>query len=141
MRFFSIFGLFAALMFSAWIASAAPAQKSDQRQVPKEQQQMIDAAQKAYEASAAMYDVGAGGVTLEAVYTWSKRWAEAEADVATPAESRKALLGHRDRMKTLNEKVTAKYQTGAAGGEKDRYYASQFYLAEAEFWLLKNAKK
>jgi len=129
------------VLFCAWIAWAAPDPQSDQRQISKEQQQMNDAAQKAYEASAAMYEVGAGGVTLEAVYTWSRRWAETEADGATPAESRKTLLAHRDRMKTLNEKVTAKYQTGAVGGEKDKYQASRFYLAEAESWLLKNAKK
>ena len=58
------------VLFCAWVVRAAPDQESGERQASDKQKEMIDAAGRAYEASAALYDVGAGGVTLEGVYTW-----------------------------------------------------------------------
>ena len=101
---------------------------------------MAESAEQAYIASAAMYEVGAGGVTLEAVYTWSKRWAEAEADGAALAIREKAFLAHRERMSLLKDKVEFKYKQALPGGEKDKYYASRYYFAEADS-LLRNCAK
>jgi hypothetical protein len=126
------FGVLAGVLFCAWFAWAAPDQESDQM-ISKVQQEMIDAAGEAYEASAAMYDVGAGDVTLEGVYTWSRRWA----DAAPKGEQLKAYTAHRDRMKNLLAKVKAKFETGLAGGTKDRYAAARYYAAEADYLLLK----
>src|SRR5262245_8816131 len=126
------FGLFAGVLFCAWFAWAAPGEESD-RVISTVQQEMIDAAGKAFEASAAMYEVGAGGVTLEGVYTWSRRWA----DASPKGEQLKAYTAHRDRMKDLLEKVKAKFDTGVAGGTKDRYEAARYYAAEADYLLLK----
>ena len=102
---------------------------------------MIDNARQAYVASVAMYDVGAGGVTLESVYLWSKRWAEAEADGALLKVREKSYLEHRERMSLLKNKVEAKHKAAAAGGEQDKYIASLYYLAEAESLLRKCVKR
>src|SRR5262245_41442982 len=137
MRFFTLLSVLV-LVLSAWIASAAPEQESGQ-QVSKEQQQMIDAAGKAYEAAITMYEIGTGGATSEAVYTWSRRWADAEANGAPRAEQVKVFMAHRDRMKKLLEKVNVKFKIGLDGGEKDKYEAARYYAAEADYLLLKMA--
>lgn len=137
MRFSTTSRLLAGVLLCASVAWAAPDQESDERQISKEQQQMIDAASKAFEAVAALYDIGAGGVTLEGVYTWSRRWADAQADGAPKGDRVKAYMAHRDRMKQLLDKVKRKFETGLAGGEKDKYEAARYYVAEAEYLLLK----
>jgi len=109
----------------------------DQPAVPNPQQQMVETAQKTYEASRAMWNVGAGGVTLEAAYIWSKRWADAEADGAAPGARRKAYLAHAQRMKQLNDIISVKHQVAAVGGEEDKLQATRYYLAEAEYLLSK----
>jgi hypothetical protein len=138
MRLSILLGLLAVVL-CAWFASAAPNQESEQRQISKEQQQMIDAAGKAYEAAIAMYDVGAGGITSEAIYTWSRRWADAEASGAPRAEQVKVFMAHCDRMKKLLEKVSLKFQNGFNGGEKDKVEAARYYATEADYLLLKTA--
>jgi hypothetical protein len=137
MRLSTTLGCLSAVLICAWIAWAAPEQENEQRQVPKEQQEMIDAAGKALEASAALYEVGAGGVTLEGVYSWSRRWADAQADGAAKGEQVKAFIAHRDRMQKLFEKVKGKFDSGVAGGERDKYEAARYYAAEADCLLLK----
>jgi len=140
MRLAMTFGLLAGVLLCAWVTWAAPDQESDQRYVSKEQQEMIDAAGNASEASAALYEVGAGGVTLEGVYIWSRRWADAQALDAPKGEQVKAYMAHRDRMKLLFAKVKAKFDTGVAGGTKDRYEAARYYLAEANSLLPKSMR-
>ena len=125
------FALLAGVLFYAWFARAAPDQESSQRFISKEQQEMIDAAGNASEASSALYELGAGGVTLEGVYIWSRRWADAQALDAPLSEQVKAYRAHRDRMKLLFAKVKTKHDTAGAGGEKDKYEAARYYLAEA----------
>ena len=139
MRLSMTFVFLAGVLFCAWFARAAPDQESEPRQVSKEQLQMIDAAGKAYEAAIAMYEVGAGGVTSESLYTWSRRWTDAQADGAPRAEQVKFFMAHRDRMKKLLENVNAKFRNGLNGGEKDKYEAARYYAAEADYLLLKMA--
>jgi hypothetical protein len=137
MRFLTTFGLLTAGFFCVWVASAAPDQEAPEPQPRKEVPQMIDAAQKAYEASLALWSVGAGGVTFESVYTWSRRWADAQADGADRGKQVKAYMAHRDRMNSLHDFVKKKSEIGAAGGERDKYEAAKYYAAEAEHLLLK----
>jgi len=132
MRLSMTFVFLACVLFCAWSAWAVPDDESDQM-ISKVQQEMIDAAGNAFEASAALYEVGAGGVTLEGVYIWSRRWA----DAAPKGEQLKAYTAHRDRMKNLLDKVKVKFDTGVAGGTKDRYEAARYYAAEADYLLLK----
>jgi len=140
MRLAMTFGLLAGVLLCAWVTSAAPEQESGQRQISKEQAEMIDAAENASEASAALHEIGAGGVTLEGVYTWSRRWADAQALDAPKGEQMKAYMAHRDRMKLLFLKVKAKHDTGVAGGEKDKYEAARYYAAEANSLLPKSMR-
>jgi len=137
MRLSMTFVFLAGVLFCAWVAWAASDQESNQRQVCEEQQQMIDAAVKASEAVTVLYDIGAGGVTLEGVYTWSRRWADAQGDGAPKGEQVKAYMAHRDRMKKLFDKVKRRHDDGVVGGEKPRYEAAQYYAAEATYLLLK----
>jgi hypothetical protein len=136
----SVIGIsIAGILACGWLAAIRADQDPEQPPMSKEQQEMIDAAHKAFEASSAMYEVGAGGVTLEGVYTWSRRWAEAGADGAAPNVRHKAYLAHSLRMNQLHDKVEAKYKAAAIGGEKDKYWASFYYKAEAEQMLKKDA--
>ena len=134
-------GLVAGVLLCTWAAWGAPDQDSDLRQnISKEQQEMIDAAEHAYEASAALYEVGAGGVTLEGVYTWSRRWADAQAEGAPLGEQVKTNMAHRDRMKTLFDRVKRRFDNGIVGGERDKYEAARYYVAEAECRLPKSLR-
>jgi len=135
----AIFALFAVVLLCAWFAWAAPDQESNQPQVSKEQQEMVDAARDASEKIAACYDIGALSVTLEDVYTWSRRWADAQADGAPKGEQVKAYMAHRDRMKLLFAKVKRKHDDGVVGGENPRYEAARYYAAEATYLLLKKS--
>ena len=100
----------------------------------KAAEDMLEAAKKTYEATAAGYD--AGTAPLADLFIWSRHWLQAEQKLAkAKAERQAALLGHWQRMKKTNEKVAALYRAGSKGGELERYFATKFYLAEAELWL------
>ena len=95
---------------------------------------MVAAAEKTYEAAAAGYD--AGTATTADVYTWSRRWAVSERGLAeTKRDEAAALMGHWRRMGRLNSKVEALWRNGVRGGENEKYFATKYYLAEAELML------
>ncbi|HVA47739.1 MAG TPA: M56 family metallopeptidase [Pirellulales bacterium] len=97
-------------------------------------ERMAAAAAKTFEATRASYDVGTE--VMSNVYVWSRRWLEAERALAeTDAQELAALRAHRQRMKQLMLKVRAFYVTGSRGGEEPKFYATKFYLAEADAWL------
>jgi hypothetical protein len=81
-------------------------------------------------AAAAMYpqvlvQVSAGVATLDQVWTWSRRWYEAQRDRKDP----RAAQAHQDRMKALADKVTQRVSAGLEPGS-DRT-AMDWYLADA----------
>jgi hypothetical protein len=43
-----------------------------------------------------------------------------------------AGAAHFERMGTLHEKAAALYKKGAKGGSAEKFYASKFYLLEAQ---------
>ncbi|HET6881439.1 MAG TPA: hypothetical protein VFI31_14850 [Pirellulales bacterium] len=95
---------------------------------------MAVAAEKTYQATAAGYDMGTE--VLANVYVWSRRWLDAERKLAkNEAEDLVALKAHRERMKLLMTKVRALFNLGAKGGEQERYFATRYYLAEANALL------
>ena len=102
----------------------------------KEAQTMKNAALRAFQATNAAYD--AGTVSLDQMYVWSKHLLQSTLETAAPNERNQAYLDHRDRMNQLCAEVSAKHGVGAKGGEADRYAATLFYLAEADFLLSKN---
>jgi hypothetical protein len=77
------------------------------------------------------------------VYTWSVRWMQAQRDLAQTREERiAACTEHQKRMKDLRESV----RTLVKGGEfaplpPSEEAAAEWYLAEAELWLLKERGK
>lgn len=97
-------------------------------------QRMTDDAAKTYVATKAGYDVGTA--MMSEVYVWSRRWLDAERAMATSdAEDISAVRAHRERMKQLMLKVRALYITGTKGGEMEKFFATKFYVAEADAWV------
>jgi hypothetical protein len=69
----------------------------------------------------------------EKVYRWSRRWMEAERDLASTKAARVAAFqGHFQRMKKLEEEVRG--YTGSTIPFQ-QLAATKFYRAEAEAWL------
>jgi hypothetical protein len=98
------------------------------------------AARNAYEAVWAKFkpfDLSKGDG--EDVYRWSRRWMEAERQMAKSQTERVAALqGHFKRMKKLEQEVQM-YARGTIPVQQ--LAATQFYRAEAELWLVAEKAK
>jgi beta-lactamase regulating signal transducer with metallopeptidase domain len=105
-------------------------------------QEMVDAAQKTYEAVVQEYEISR--VTMDYVSTWSRKWLDAELlliglkqrgdDARLKAERSEAFAIHLKRMERLHEYVAALNNQGAQGGEAGRLHAAEFFAAEAKLW-------
>jgi hypothetical protein len=70
----------------------------------------------------------------ERLYLWSRRWMEAERELATKAEEKVAAVeAHLDRMKTREAFVRKMIEKGFASPVD--LAAQEFYRLEAEQWL------
>lgn len=99
------------------------------------QQAMIDAARATYEALEALFELGT--TTQDYVYVWSSRIRSSQVQAADTKQERiSACEQHLHRVKELHNKVKALSEQGAMGGEVDKLYAIEFYVAEAELLLL-----
>ena len=95
---------------------------------------MLKEAAEAYDAYEANYY--AERALLHEVYDWSVRWMESQRLLShTTQEHRKAVRAHLDRMTKLAKQIDALFRVGARGGERTKYYASRFYVAEAKHKL------
>ena len=83
---------------------------------------MVQASQKAYESTLAAYR--AGDADIEDVYTWSKRWMN--------ADHKSSRVDHLTRMVELHQHVAKLHREDRRGGEATRYYATLYYVAEAQ---------
>jgi hypothetical protein len=90
-------------------------------------QTLVAAAQRAFTAARARFE--AGSETLEAVYTWSRRWLEAQRRLQ-PAAARAAAREHRSRMTELCAQATQRVDAGLLDASARE--ACAYYLAEAE---------
>lgn len=100
----------------------------------KQAQAMLDAAKAAYKTTQTDYD--AGHTVFWQVYDWSRRWLEAELNLAKDRPAEIAVLqDHWKRMKRYYFRIKALNKTGARGGETQKLHAAEFYVAEVEFWL------
>jgi beta-lactamase regulating signal transducer with metallopeptidase domain len=143
-----ILALGAALLFMIsatrieFVAQAAPESDSKSEQVTAaspehaaKQQAMVAEAERTYEATSAHFNVGYG--TPDELYVWSNRWRLAATRAANNQQQREiAYQEHLDRMKQLQASVKALYDANAKGGEPAKYFATRFYVAEAELLLL-----
>jgi hypothetical protein len=101
----------------------------------KQAQAMLDAAKAAFQTTQADYD--AGTAVFPELYAWSRRWLHAELNLAKDRAAEVAVLqDHWKRMKRFYFRVRALNKTGARGGETQKLHAAEFYVAEAEFWLV-----
>jgi chemotaxis protein histidine kinase CheA len=102
---------------------------------PEQAKAMRTAAQKAWEATQASYEVGT--TTLERLHYWSKELLLAERALAeTNQEDLAAVLRYWKRTKHIYLKVRALFNTGTRGGETEKLATASYYLAEADLWLL-----
>jgi hypothetical protein len=119
------------LLLGVRVGMAGSERAVDTRQLTKER---MGAARDAYQLAwneFRPFDLSKGDG--EKVYRWSRRWMEAERELAnTKAERAAALQAHFERMKKLEEEVQA-YARGTIPFQQ--LAATRFYRAEAEGWL------
>lgn len=99
---------------------------ADQNRKSENTAEMVEAAKNALRATMAAHT--AGKATVEDIYQWSRRLMTAE-QLAGKAG---ASTDHLERMDTLHKKTEALYKTAAKGGSEEKFYASKFYLLEAQ---------
>jgi hypothetical protein len=145
MKRVSAIGVAAALLGLAAIAlkPVGAAVESNTRAEPKALEReraiaaesMLEAAKKTYGAIAFGND--AGTAAFADLYTWSRRWLEAAKSIAkSDQEQLAALREHRERVNRIHQQIAALHRAAAKGGEDEKFYATKYYLAEAELWLL-----
>ncbi|HZN64083.1 MAG TPA: hypothetical protein VFB66_02195 [Tepidisphaeraceae bacterium] len=110
---------------------AADAKQADSRQAK------LAAAKALYEGQLRAREAGLSGVDgsdLTEQYTWSRRWMEAERDLAPDAPARRAAAAaHLDRMRPTLKSLEALFESG--GTHFRDVLAARYYVAEAEQWL------
>jgi len=99
---------------------------------------LANRAKRAYGNALERYKTG--NSDPEGVYLWSRRWLEAQRKASTEkVDQTKAFEDHCARMKELEELVKNRSE---AGTETAAYRAAaEFYRAEAELWLARDAAK
>jgi hypothetical protein len=105
---------------------------------PAQRAAMIDTATKAFQANQAAYDVGR--VDLGQLYSWSRRWLDAESLGAAAQERQQAAQRHLERMQALHRRVTPLYEGGRVGGESENFHATEYFVAEAKLILDRSAQ-
>ncbi len=95
----------------------------------------MEAARKVYEGSLRWYREGpVQPLDPEKLYQWSRRWLEAQQDLATKKEDRVAAAkAHLTRMQAL-ERITRLMHKGGSVRAFD-VAAVEFYRLEAERWV------
>jgi hypothetical protein len=120
--------------------SSATGEKSVDAKEPAKE--CLDAARRAYEYAwneFSPFDLSKGDG--EKVYRWSRRWMEAERDMAANKAKRLAAFqSHLERMKIL-EKEVHDYGSLRSTIPVQQMAATTFYRAEAETWLAEEKAK
>src|SRR5262249_15534360 len=122
--------------------------------VTKLLQTQLASAKKVYQAGVESMEVQrVGGLLVlvkgnqharpDLVYTWSVRWLHAQLDLSETKEQRTAALtAHRKRMKDLLAQPKLLVGDGTGGLlQASAVPAAEWYLAEAELWLLREQGK
>lgn len=96
-------------------------------------QTRFDAAKRVYETIFKLRAFGEDRWNVEEMYQWSRRWMEAERDLATTASQRTAVAeAHLDRMLRISKAAVLRARMGESGID---VIATEFYVAEARVWL------
>jgi glucose/arabinose dehydrogenase len=130
-----------------------PSAKRTDEAVTNLLQTQLQAAQKAYRGALdtmAVQQMGGLLVQVESTkarpdlaYIWSVRWMQAQRDLSATKEERiAALMDHQKRMKDLLTNVKIVVGDGRGGILRaSEVPAAEWYLAEADLWLLKEQQK
>jgi hypothetical protein len=117
------------------VVAAAPA-PPEGKAPPELLKAQRDAARKTYEMSAQCYAEGVPPGDAEKCYLWSRRWLDAERQLAGDGDAdRAAVVAHLDRMKHLEEMTRKLLRVGAKSVTVVDAAAAAFYRAEAEVWV------
>ena len=135
-------------------ADNAKTQQSQSQTVTRLLKTQLQAAQQAHRAATESMEVRQVGDLLvlvkgnqharpDLVYTWSVRWLQAQRDLSQTKDQRTAaFVDHDNRMKQLREAVKTLVGDGNSGLlQASEAPAADWYLAEAELWLLKERGK
>ena len=127
----------ATLVFPAEIKNAAPADqtKTVTSSTPNDpRQELLRAARAAYQATLESF-VSRNGYS-EQVYQASKRWMDAQKEIATAvSEQTAAITAHRDRLKDLTRADATRHSPGSEALVRANAAQGAAYLAEADLWL------
>lgn len=107
--------------------AAAP----DAKQLAKDK---VTTAEKVFTGTVAL--LKSGRATVEAAYTWSVRWLDAE--LATGKPTKQGLADHLARMTTLEADLDKAMQAGVA--HTTDHDAAVFFKLEAELWAARNRR-
>jgi hypothetical protein len=135
-----------------------PPQRANDEAVAKLLKTQLQAAQKSHRAAVKTMEVKnlGGGVLVQVmgntdarpdlVYLWSVRWLSAQRDLAETREARlTAYVDHQKRITALNAqvKLVANADPNLEGGilRNSAIAEAEWYLAEADLWLLKERAK
>lgn len=95
---------------------------------------LVETAKTTYEQNLA-HMKGLEANSPEDLYVWSRRWLDAEVDLAANKDERVAAhQRHLDRMKDL-EKILKNFATTGQGRQSDAT-AGTYYRTQAELWLM-----
>jgi hypothetical protein len=148
--------LIVALAPNAANAQQSP-QKANDQAVAKLLKTQLQAAQKSHRAAVKTMEVKkVGGLLVQVmantdarpdlVYLWSVRWLSAQRDLAETKEAKlTAYVDHQKRITDLNAqvKLVANTDPNVEGGilRNSAIAEAEWYLAEADRWLLKEKAK
>jgi hypothetical protein len=101
---------------------------------------LLDAARKTFKQEMERFRGGLASGNPEKLYLWSRRWLDAELDVAKTREARVAAYGdHPQRMRGL-EKTAQAFARSGQGHTADAQ-AAEFFRIQAELWLVRAKKQ
>jgi hypothetical protein len=127
-----------ALLAALALAAQQPGadQGADARPADPRQAKLV-AAKRLYDIQIRQRAAGLGGVDGQGLldqYTWSRRWMEAERDLAGDAAGRRAAAAaHLERMRPTLKSLEPLFEAGRA--QFTDVLAARYYVAEAEQWL------
>ncbi len=94
----------------------------------------VEVAQAILQEFEQSHRVGGTGISGEELYTWSRRLAEAEYGAAGDAAAQQAALAsHADRMKELEARTQALFETGTL--LRAKLLAAKYYRITADEWV------
>jgi enoyl reductase-like protein len=110
--------------------------QSDDTKERQEIPDIVKAADRALKAT--MSEHTFGRASSEEFYQWSRRLMEAE---EKHNSNKRAAMDHVDRMLQLHARAKARLDKGTGGGSQRDFYATEYYLLEAQENAIQHRKQ